>query len=141
MDIVFATNNPHKLYEIKAALSNRFAVSGLKEKGIYEDIPETKDTLKENAIEKAKYIYSKYSFNCFADDTGLEVESLNNQPGVFSARYAGPDCIAENNVNKLLYELEGIENRKALELEPKRFRSKGFAAQVLVCLRHISVVA
>lgn len=114
MDIVFATNNLHKLEEIRVTLDNRFTISGLKEKGIFEEIPETKDTLKDNAIEKAMFIYSNYGYNCFADDTGLEVESLNNQPGVYSARYAGLDCSFEDNVNKLLSELNGTENRKAV---------------------------
>ena len=125
MDIVFATNNLHKLEEIRFALDNRFSVSGLIEKGIVEEIPETKDTLEGNAIEKAKYIYSKYGCNCFADDTGLEVEVLNNQPGVYSARYAGPNCSFEDNVNKLLLELDKAGNRKAVFRTVIAFINKG----------------
>lgn len=114
MEIVFATNNRHKLTEIRAAAPDKLHISGLNEKGIVEDIPETSDTLEGNAIEKAMYIYSKYGFNCFADDTGLEVEALDGRPGVYSARYAGEGCTFEDNVNKLLREMEGVSNRRAV---------------------------
>ena len=112
MEIIFATNNAHKLSEIKESVSN-YKVLGLKEFGINEDIPETGKTLKENARIKAQYIYEKYRVNCFADDTGLEVDALNGEPGVYSARYAGPDCNFGDNNEKLLRELEGKENRQA----------------------------
>lgn len=112
MEIIFATNNAHKLFEIKESVSN-YKVLGLKEFGINEDIPETGKTLKENARIKAQYIYEKYGVNCFADDTGLEVDALNGEPGVYSARYAGPDCNFGDNNEKLLRELEGKENRQA----------------------------
>jgi XTP/dITP diphosphohydrolase len=113
MNIVFATNNQHKLLEIRNALGSQYIVLGLNDCGIVEDIPETKDTIEENAIEKVLYIYNKYYLNCFADDTGLEVEALGNRPGVFSARYAGPGCCYMDNVKKLLIEMKGITNRKA----------------------------
>lgn len=113
MKLVFATNNSHKLEEIRAAIDPGILVAGLKEIGIEEDIPETAFTLEENAIQKVQYIYGKIAVPSFADDTGLEVEALNNRPGVFSARYAGEECDPVKNVNKLLSELSGIKNRKA----------------------------
>ncbi|HBH47377.1 MAG TPA: non-canonical purine NTP pyrophosphatase [Bacteroidales bacterium] len=113
MRLIFATNNHHKLKEIKALLSNRYEVKGLSEVNIHEDIPEPHDTLKDNAIEKAMYIYKKYGFDCFADDTGLEIEALDGRPGVYSARYAGENCSFQDNVNKVLSEMDGEANRKA----------------------------
>ena len=111
--LVFATNNSNKLKEIQKAILD-FQIVGLKEMGIKEDIPETGHTLKENALQKAEYIYNKTGLNCFADDTGLEIESLENKPGVYSARYAGELCSAEDNINKVLLELNGKSNRKAI---------------------------
>lgn len=113
MKIVFATNNAHKLSEVKAVLGEDFELVTLKEVGIVEDIPETGETLDENASIKARYVYERTGLDCFADDTGLEVEALNGAPGVRSARYAtdGHDFAANNR--KLLSELEGITNRKA----------------------------
>jgi XTP/dITP diphosphohydrolase len=113
MELIFATNNKHKLEEIKLILDNYASVKGLKEIGIHEDIPETHETLEENAVEKALYIYNKFGFNCFADDTGLEIEVLSGRPGVYSARYAGPNCTFSDNVNKVLNELQNETNRKA----------------------------
>jgi XTP/dITP diphosphohydrolase len=110
--IVFATGNPNKLKEIKSAI-NSFEIIGLKDLGITEEIPETGTTLKENALQKAKYVYDKAGVNCFSDDTGLEIEALGNRPGVYSAMYAGADCNAENNMQKVLKELSGVRNRKA----------------------------
>ena len=110
--IVFATGNPNKLKEIKSAI-NSFEIIGLKDLGITEEIPETGDTLKKNALQKAKYVYDKTGLGCFSDDTGLEIEALNNLPGVYSAMYAGPDCNAENNMRKVLLELGESTNRKA----------------------------
>ena len=110
--IVFATGNPNKLKEIKSAIKS-FEIVGLKDLGITEEIPETGDTLKKNALQKAKYVYDKTGLDCFSDDTGLEIEVINNRPGVYSAMYAGPDCNAENNVRKVLKELEGKTNRNA----------------------------
>jgi XTP/dITP diphosphohydrolase len=113
MELIFATNNKHKIEEITELLIDFAKVKGLKEIGIFEDIPETHETLIENAIEKAEYIYKKYGYACFADDTGLEIEALNGRPGVYSARYAGSGCTFDDNVNKVLSELEGKQNRKA----------------------------
>ena len=113
MKIVFATNNAHKLSEVSALLGDRFELVTLREVGITEDIPETGATLDENASIKARYVYERTGLNCFADDTGLEVEALGGAPGVHSARYAtdGHDFAANNR--KLLRELEGKVNRKA----------------------------
>ena len=110
--IVFATGNPNKLKEIKSAIKS-FEIVGLKDLGITEEIPETGDTLKKNALQKAKYVYDKTGLDCFSDDTGLEIEAINNRPGVYSAMYAGPDCNAENNMRKVLKELEVKTNRNA----------------------------
>lgn len=110
---VFATNNNHKLEEVSAILGNKVELLSMKEIGCHDDIPETADTLEGNALLKARYIYDKYHTDCFADDTGLEVEALNGAPGVFSARYAGDAHNSEANMNKLLRELEGSDNRKA----------------------------
>jgi len=111
--IVFATNNQHKLSEIRDILGSDFEVISLKELGFNEDIPETGDTLAENASQKSHFILDRYQVDCFSDDTGLEVEALNGEPGVYSARYAGEDCSYDDNVNKLLKELGDSENRKA----------------------------
>lgn len=112
--LIFASNNQHKIEEASAILKPfGFNVIGLSDAGIYEDIPETASTIEGNASLKANYIFSHYDFNCFADDTGLEVESLDNAPGVYSARYAGEQKSAEDNMNKLLSELEGKSNRNA----------------------------
>ena len=111
--LVFATNNKHKLDEVQKIISGSVNIVSLKDIDCYDDIPETSDTLEGNALQKAVYIKEHYGFDCFADDTGLEVESLNNAPGVYSARYAGPGHDSEANMNKLLQEMECIENRKA----------------------------
>ena len=112
--IVFATNNQHKLQEIRDILGSDYEVVSLKEIGCDVDIPETGNTLEENALQKAQYIYDHYHISCFADDTGLEVEALDGAPGVHSARYAeGTDHDSEANMAKLLRELDGKENRQA----------------------------
>ena len=114
MKIVFATNNQHKLQEIRDILGSDYEVVSLKEIGCDVDIPETGNTLEENALQKAQYIYDHYHISCFADDTGLEVEALDGAPGVHSARYAeGTDHDSEANMAKLLRELAGKENRQA----------------------------
>ena len=114
MKIVFATNNQHKLQEIRDILGSDFEVVSLKEIGCDVDIPETGNTLEENALQKAQYVYDHYHISCFADDTGLEVEALDGAPGVHSARYAeGTDHDSEANMAKLLRELDGKENRQA----------------------------
>ena len=110
--LIFATNNPNKLAEIKSTVRT-FEVVGLKEMGIVEDIAETGSTLEENALIKSQYIYQKTGLSCFADDTGLEVDALGGRPGVYSARYAGEHATAEENMQKLLSEMEGQKNRNA----------------------------
>ena len=112
--LVFATNNAHKLDEIRAILGDKIEVLSLKDINCDADIPETADTLEGNAALKAEYIYRNYGLDCFADDTGLEVEALGGAPGVYSARYAGGDGHdSEANMRKLLKELDGEQNRKA----------------------------
>ena len=113
MKLVFATNNLHKLKEVQEMLSNSIEVLSLKDIGCFEDIEETEITLEGNAKLKADYITEKYGFDCFADDTGLEVEALDGKPGVYSARYAGEHGNAEKNMEKLLVELQNKSNRKA----------------------------
>lgn len=110
---VFATNNVHKLEEVDAILENKIEIMSLKDIGCNVDIPETADTLEGNALLKARYIYEHYHTDCFADDTGLEVEALDGAPGVYSARYAGDAHNSDANMRKLLHELENQENRKA----------------------------
>ena len=110
---VFATNNAHKLEEVTAILGNKIELLSMKDINCYADIPETADTLEGNALLKARYIFENYKLDCFADDTGLEVEALNGAPGVYSARYAGDAHNSEANMKKLLQDMEGIENRKA----------------------------
>ncbi|MCK5777023.1 MAG: non-canonical purine NTP diphosphatase, partial [Bacteroidales bacterium] len=111
--IVFATNNVHKLQEVRLYLNNLYEVVSLKDIGFNQDIPEPYDTLEENALTKSQTIFDKYHIDCFSDDTGLEVEALNGAPGVFSARYAGEDCSFQDNVDKMLAEMNGQTNRKA----------------------------
>ena len=113
MKLVFATNNLHKLREVQEMLSNSIEVLSLKNIGCFEDIEETDSTLEGNAKLKADYITEKYGFDCFADDTGLEVEALDGDPGVYSARYAGEHGNAEKNMEKLLVELQNKLSRKA----------------------------
>lgn len=111
--LVIASNNKHKIEEINAIIGNRFELLSMNEIGFYDDIIEDADTFIGNALKKARTIYNKYHLNCLADDSGLIVESLNNEPGVYSARYAGEPTNHENNINKVLEKLNGIENRKA----------------------------
>jgi XTP/dITP diphosphohydrolase len=111
--LVFATNNTHKLEEIKNILSGKINIVNLGEIGCYDDIPETAPTLEGNALQKAKYVKDNYGYDCFADDTGLEVEALNGEPGVRSARYAGDNHDSTKNMEKLLKALEEKQNRKA----------------------------
>ena len=113
MKLVFATNNKHKLQEVRDIVGDRVEVLSLADIGCYDDIPETADTLQGNALIKARHIYEKYGFDCFADDTGLEVEALDGAPGVYSARYAGEECDSEANMRKLLENLTGKTNRNA----------------------------
>lgn len=113
MKIVFATNNLHKIEEIQALLPSNIEILSLESIGCFEEIPETAATIEENAIMKANYVLQKYGYACFADDTGLEVEILNGEPGVYSARYAGEARNAADNMDKLLQKLEGKSNRNA----------------------------
>lgn len=113
MELLFATQNPNKAKEIAAKLGGDFIIEGLNSVGITEEIPETADTLEGNALMKARYVYSKTKRNCFADDTGLEVEALNGEPGVLSARYAGLQKNSNDNMDLLLSKLEGKTYRKA----------------------------
>lgn len=112
-NIVFATNNLHKLKELREIVGDRFNILGLKDIGCYDDIPETADTLEGNSLLKASYVKEKYGYDCFADDTGLEVKMLDNAPGVYSARFAGEDCNPENNIKKVLDLMNGINDRSA----------------------------
>jgi len=113
MKLVFATNNQHKLRELQQILGTSFELLSLADIGCTDEVPENHETLEGNASEKAFYIYNKFGYNCFADDTGLEIEALNGAPGVYSARYAGPEKSAVNNMEKVLHEMEKINSRKA----------------------------
>ena len=113
MRICFATNNENKLREIKNKLGEAYEIISLSDLGHTEELPETHNTLEGNSLEKAQFIHEKYQVNCFADDTGLLVEALNGEPGVNSARYAGPAKSSEDNIHLLLGKLEGHQNRKA----------------------------
>ena len=113
MKIVFATNNSHKLEEISQLLKGRHEIVSLREIGCHDDIPEDHDTLEENAIQNARYIKEHYGYDCFADDTGLEIEALDRKPGVYSARYAGPAKDSRANMCKVLAEMEEKTNRNA----------------------------
>jgi XTP/dITP diphosphohydrolase len=113
MKIVFATNNKNKILEVQQLLPPSIEIISLERIGCFEEIPETANTIEENAIMKANYVTRNYGFDCFADDTGLEVSALNGAPGVDSAHYAGPQRNAEDNMNKLLEALADTENRKA----------------------------
>lgn len=113
MKLVFASNNPNKIKEIQAQLPAHIQIVGLKDIGCTDDIPETANTIEGNAQLKADYVTQKYNLPCFADDTGLEVDALNGEPGVFSARYAGEQKSDDDNMNKLLQNLQNKENRNA----------------------------
>ena len=112
-ELIFATNNLHKLTEIQSLIGDNFILKSLQQIGCTEDIPETAPTLEGNALLKAQYIYDRFGKNCFADDTGLEIEALDGRPGVFSARYATDGHDFEANIDKVLEELAELENRKA----------------------------
>lgn len=111
--LVFVTNNSHKLREIKNILEEKFEIISLNDLGINEEIPETADTLEGNALQKARFVHQKTKLNCFADDTGLEVDALDGAPGVYSARYSGEKATFDDNMNKLLDALGGNTNRNA----------------------------
>lgn len=112
-EILIATNNKHKIEEIEPLLPDGIKLMTLKDFKFEEDIPETGDTLIDNALQKARFIHEKFNVNCFADDTGLQIDALDGRPGVYSARYAGPQCSPKDNVEKVLQEMNGMVNRKA----------------------------
>ena len=135
MKIVFASNNKNKIQEIQSMFPDTIQIVSLESIGCFEEIPETADTIEGNAILKANYITQNYGFDCFADDTGLEVDSLNGEPGVYSARYAGEQRNADDNMNKLLEELLDKPNRNAqfktvivLNFEGKQYLFEGIAS-------------
>lgn len=113
MKLVLASNNKHKLEEMRGILGNDIEILSLADINCHDEIPEEQDTIEGNALQKARYIHDKYGLNCFADDTGLEVECLNGEPGVYSARYAGEHPTFDDNIAKLLVNMKGHENRKA----------------------------
>ena len=132
MKLVFATNNPNKLKEVKEILPNTIELLSMKDIQCFDEIEETETTLEGNAQLKADYITQKFGYNCFADDTGLEVEILKGKPGVYSARFAGKTCNSENNMQKLLAKLKNKTNRKAqfrtaisLNLNEEKFLFEG----------------
>ncbi len=132
MKIVFATNNQNKLRELQQILGNEFELLNLKDIHCFEDIPENSPTIEENSLDKANYVYENFKFDCFADDTGLEIEALDGRPGVFSARYAGDEKNMDKNIEKILFELENKENRNArfktvisLIIEGKTYQFEG----------------
>jgi XTP/dITP diphosphohydrolase len=111
--LLFVTHNAHKSEEVKAIVGNNFEVMNLSEINFFDEIPETGNTFKEKTLQKAKFLHDRLGCNCFADDTGLEVDALNGEPGVYSARYAGEPSNTQRNIEKLLENLKGKENRKA----------------------------
>lgn len=140
--LIFATHNPNKLKEIQAILPD-FELQSLTDVDIHEEIPEHEDTLEGNALVKARFVYNKLGVNCFADDTGLEVDALNGEPGVFSARYAGSTNDSEQNMNKLLEKLGQNKNRKArfrtivaLILDGEEFLFEGIAEGDITHSKH-----
>src|SRR5688572_4477964 len=144
MTFCFASNNPHKLKEIRNAVGESLNIIGLGELGCMEELPETRDTIEGNSLQKAEYVFNHFNTPCFADDTGLEVEALHGAPGVYSARYAGDHKNSEDNINLLLKNLTGCANRKAqfrtvitligLEKEPRTF--EGVIRGEIITERH-----
>jgi XTP/dITP diphosphohydrolase len=139
MKIVFASNNKNKILEIQSMLPESIQIVSLESIGCLEEIPETSETIEGNAILKANYVTQNYGFDCFADDTGLEVEALNGEPGVYSARYAGEQRNADDNMNKLLNELADKTNRRAqfktvvaLNLKGKQYLFEGIASGEII---------
>jgi XTP/dITP diphosphohydrolase len=146
IELVFATNNLHKLNELSKLAGDNFHLLSLKEINCFDDIAETEDTLEGNAALKARFVWEKFGKNCFADDTGLEVDALNGRPGVYSARYAGEVQDSEANLSKVLEELEGLDNRKArfrtvicLILNSKEFYFEGIVNGSLLSKRQGNV--
>ncbi len=123
--LVFATNNNHKINEIKNIIDDTFEILGLKDIGCYEELPEHANTLEGNALQKSGHVFQNYGYECFSEDTGLEVKALNGQPGVFSARYGGPGKDSQQNIIKLLREMQGIQDRSAQFRTVISYISKG----------------
>lgn len=143
MKIVFATNNAHKLSEVAQVVGDKFELVTLRECGITEDIPENEPTLEGNALAKARYVYSRTGLNCFADDTGLEVDALNGEPGVRSARYATDGHDDEANKRLLLERMQGVENRAAqfrtavaLIMDGNEYLFEGIVRGDIACEEH-----
>lgn len=143
MQLVFATNNLNKLQEVQVLIPKHIKILSLNDIGCLEDIPETQDTIEGNAIQKATYIKEHYGYDCFADDTGLEVDALNGAPGVYSARYAGPQRHAEDNMAKLLNALHDKTNRNAhfktviaLQLSKQQHIFTGICKGVITTSKH-----
>ena len=113
MNLIFATSNAHKVKEIASVLPEGYTVQSLKDIGFTEELPETRDTIEGNSLQKAEYLAEKLGVTCFAEDTGLEINVLDGRPGVYSARYAGPEATFTDNVNKVLGEMQGLANRRA----------------------------
>jgi XTP/dITP diphosphohydrolase len=111
--ICFATNNKNKIAEVRSKIGSEMTILSLEDIGCFEELPETSPTIEGNSAQKARYVAEKYKVNCFADDTGLEVDALNGEPGVYSARYAGPSCNPEDNMQKLLASMSDKSNRSA----------------------------
>jgi XTP/dITP diphosphohydrolase len=135
MQICFATNNKHKLEEVKHLLGNKFQILSLQEIGCLDELPETQDTLEGNSLQKADFVFNKYNVPCFADDTGLEVEALHGAPGVYSAHYAGEQRSSEDNIDLLLQNLKNQANRKAqfrTVITLKGFNSKDYFFEGIV---------
>ncbi len=133
-ELIFATGNAHKLREAREMLGDKFQLKSLIDIGCSEDIPETSNSIEGNALQKARYVFDHFGIDCFAEDTGLEVDSLNGEPGIFSARYAGEAKNAEANMDLLLKKMEAVENRRAqfrtviaLILEGKEYTFEGVA--------------
>ena len=140
MKICFATNNKHKLEEAKVIAGKNFEIVSLSDINCNEELPETRPTLEGNSLQKAEFVFTRYNIPCFADDTGLEVESLNGEPGVYSARYAGAQRSSSDNIKLLLQKLEGVENRRArfrtvitlLGLDPRPIVFEGVVNGVII---------
>lgn len=137
--LIFATQNKHKIEEIQNVVSGFFDIISLNDLQYFDEIPETGLTLKENALQKAQFVHQRFGIDCFADDTGLEIEALGGEPGVFSARYAGEGKSFEDNMNKVLCKLEGEKNRKAkfttviaLIMKEKHYFFEGYVEGVIL---------
>lgn len=143
MELVFATHNPHKTAEVAAILNGKILVQNLSDLGCHTDIPETAETIEGNASIKARYVFEHYHVDCFADDSGLEIEALDGAPGVCSARYAGESKNSEDNMQKVLHQLDGETNRKArfrtvisLMLDGKEYQFEGIINGVITHRKH-----